>query len=132
MNTCPRYRLVHWVPSLKGRFAHIRYRVAVHALTVRALTAAEIGVLSGLNRHEVRGLLSELQLMGALQHDDTTAAPCPPGRDGGAATLTLQRPRSKALVAVRRWLTGPYRTLAQRRRAGASVWLSTVHDAQTR
>jgi hypothetical protein len=97
-------------------------------MTVRALTPREIGVLAGLNKHEVQDLLSELKLMGALNHEDVAHHPAvlSNGRAGGSGATAPERPRSKTMVAVRRWLAGHYRTLARRRRSAASVWLSTV------
>jgi hypothetical protein len=122
-----RYRLNQWVPSLRGRFAHTKFRVAVHAMTVRALTPREIGVLAGLNKHEVQDLLSELGLMGALDHENGAhPVGLAHGRASGVGTINVERPRSKTLVAVRRWLSGHCRALARRRRSAASVWLSTV------
>jgi hypothetical protein len=122
-----RYRLNHWVPALRGRFAHTKFRVAVHAMTVRALTPGEIGVLAGLNKHEVEDLLSELGLMGALDHQAGLHQTLPLHRRASSpGTSYPLRPRSKTLAAVRRWLTGPYRALVRRRRSAHSLWLSTV------
>ena len=86
-----RYRLNQSVPPLRGRFAHTKFRVAVHALTVRALSTKEIGVLARLNKHEVEDLLSELKRIGAVEHEGA----------GGA-----ERPYYGTLATMFRWLRG--------------------------
>jgi hypothetical protein len=123
-----RYKLNQWVPALRGRFSHTKFRVAVHAMTVRALTHREIGILAGLSKHEVLDLLSELGAMGALDHEGHSGLlPTPPnGRTSASGARVAERPRFKTLTLVRRWFTGPYRALARRRGMATSVWASTV------
>lgn len=127
-----RYRLNQWEPALRGRFAHTKFQVAVHALSVRALRPREIAIVAGLNKRELRELLVELRSRGVLAVE---------GHAGETATSAESRYLSRMLVdaspppsmltSLRRWLTRPValvrrRIRAHRRLHGRSAWTTTV------
>jgi len=123
-----RYRLNRAVPRFRGRFAHTRFRVAVHALTVRALTQREICALSGLGKHQVQDLLAELRSLEALSEEGHIELDISPyGWAGWRHASDFERPKFKVMASLRRWLMEPYRALSRSHHASTSHWMSSVN-----
>ena len=67
------YRLLAW-PDLPGQFKRIAHRRVLSDMSLRFMTLAQLGGVSGLRKSELRDLMSLLDARGVLDQRDCMAA----------------------------------------------------------
>ena len=89
------YRLLAW-PDLPGEFKRTAHRRVLSDMSLRFMTLAQLGGVSGLKKSELRDLMSLLDSRGVLGQRDCIAATLP-GATGRATGLVA--PQHHVLIS---------------------------------